>query len=101
MTKLDDLDTRVSPRRPQQAFGILDPHHIAVAGPVRSDPFTGAAARPARAGRLQALAAVFSTIGATGFSNPGEQIRAWTLWLSIINVAMATALGLSIYALLR
>ena len=101
MTKLDDLDTRVSPRRPQHAFGIFDPHHLAVAGPVRTDSLTGDVARPARAGRLQSMAAVFSTIGATGFSNPGEQIRAWTLWLGAINVAMAVALGLSLYAVLR
>ena len=101
MTKLDDLDTRVSPRRPQHAFGILDPHHLAVAGPMRTASLAGDATPPARAGRLHSMAAVFSTIGATGFSNPGEQIRAWTLWLGVINIAMATALGLSLYALLR
>jgi hypothetical protein len=100
MTKLDELDTRLAPRRPQH-FGILDTHHVAVAGPMRTDSLSGDTARASRAGRLQSLAAVFSTIGATGFSNPGEQIRAWTLWLGAINVFMATALGLSLYAVLR
>ncbi|QIG39291.1 hypothetical protein G5T42_07140 [Microbacterium sp. 4R-513] len=99
MTKLDALDTRVSPRRPQHPFTLLD-HHVAVAGPVRTG--LGAdAPRPARAGFLQSVTSVFGTIGATGFSNPGEQIRVWTLWLSVINVAMAIALGLSLYAVLR
>jgi hypothetical protein len=100
MTKLDDLDTRVSPRRPQH-FALSDAPHVAVAGPVRTDPLSGDGARPARAGRLQSIVAVFSTIGATGFTNPGEQVRAWTLLLSAINVVMAIALGLSLYAILR
>ncbi|TDN91401.1 hypothetical protein [Microbacterium sp. BK668] len=101
MTKLDDLDTRVSPRRPSHPFALLDTPHAAVAGPMRTASLAGEAPRAVRPGRLQAMAAIFSTIGSTGFTNPGEQIRAWTLWLSVINVAMAVALGLSLYAVLR
>ena len=99
--QLDVLDTRATTRRPHAVLGMRAPQRFAVAGPLRSESLAGLDAEPARPGRLGSFAAVFSTIGATGFSNPGEQIRAWTLWLTALNVSMLVALSLALYAILR
>ncbi|WP_345800633.1 hypothetical protein AAIB33_14310 [Microbacterium sp. AZCO] len=98
--QLDDFDTRITRRRPHLATAAPAVPHLGTAGPLRSDPF-GEFDAPRRPGRLHSLAAAFATIGATGFSNPGEQIRVWTLWLSVINVGMAVALTLALVALFR
>lgn len=99
--QLDVLDIRSTTRRLQAAFAGRAPHRVGVAGPVRSESLAGLGATPPRPRRLESLAAVFSTLGSTGFSNPGEQIRAWTLWLTALNVSMLVALALALYAILR
>lgn len=93
--QLDHYDTRI-PSFP----GTRGPRRLGVAGPMRTAALADAGAVPAaRPSWIESLAAVFATIGATGFSNPGEQIRAWTLLLTAINVSMVVALGLALFAI--
>jgi len=100
--QLDHAAPRLTARRMPIVPGTRGPRHLGVAGPLRTAPTTGEIALPAdRPGWVESLAAVFATIGATGFGNPGEQIRAWTLLLTAINVSMAIALGLALFAILR
>jgi hypothetical protein len=100
--QLDHSDIRTAAFGTSPVWGVRGARRFGVAGPLRSAAVTETGAVPVgRPGWMESLAAIFATIGATGFANPGEQIRAWTLLLVAINVSMAVALGLALFAILR